>query len=475
MKNTLLFILTLFLMVYMVIAGYPMQSLHDTIPENVLGIFRIVFCLILFIRIIRSFPAIYLLHGYKNPPKILFFIHCFATVFVGLGVYTDISAIILFFSFVGIYYRSNYFSIEEIYFQNTLFHLPFMGLGSVYSIDSFLGSSVSLENVDMFNAYLLSNCLIMLSAGYEKSKSKIWQKGEACRMFVGLPHLVKPQFHFLHKLEIKYLWVLLTYIVLLGEFLMPFALVNKYFMLLILVILIGFSINLFTVIDISFIGQVLFSNLIFIACILWFGWENYPSFLGYPIDFTISSSKIFALISILSTTIIIFYFNQFKKLSHIQHLLTGVICPIGVFNERHQFGFYTYRIFLEKKGLLHPVLETFEERGFPGKYQTLFPRYFQGAMYPVTDYCLALNKYNLETQHRKDEVIDLLFTAMKSHKLDSANLVLKVKKYDIDDNIDTYSTQEWKEVINCQFQNNHLTTFDVVGLPPTLQVSFREV
>ena len=468
-----LFVISVIFVTVLILSGYPLVNLADNISPEVLGGFRVLVGLLMLYRIVRSIPALPLLHGRDKSPKVLLILQGIFSLMVIVGIFTDIAALLLFLTFVLTFRKAKYYSIEEIYFQNTLFHLPFLGLGSAYALDTYFGMTSILESSYLLNSFLISNAIIMLSAGFEKFSSPLWISGAAAQNFLGLPHLVKKMFHFIHQINNRPFWFFMTYLVMSSEFLLLFSVSHPVFFVIVSVVLIGFSANLFTILDISFIGQILCLNLLFFLVIVLFQWNDYPSIINIS-DFKINLATGFALVINLLSLIVIFFFKKVPLLSKLQRHLTGILCPIGVFSEIHQFGFYTFRLFYKNENTLTPVLETFDKNGFPAKYQFHYPRYFQGGMYPVTDYCLSLAKHGKKTEHRREDVIDLMYCALASIQKTNGKIVLAVKKFDKGDSIQTYQSQSWTNIAECNFDNT-TPDFLVINLPPKVKVSFRNI
>jgi hypothetical protein len=442
----------------------------------ILGLFRIAIASLLIFRQIRIRPAIPLIWGYhtlqKEPkvPYILIGLQIFFLAWVAIGFFTDVFALLFLASNIYFINKSRYYSIEDIYIQNVAFHMPFIGLGASYSVDSWSGCDPLIQNVYMLNSFFLSNALIMLSAGYEKIKSPLWREGKGTSSFMNLPHLVKENFHFLSS-RFPGIMIVLGYLVMGAEFILLFSSVHSIALFLILFVLIGFSCCLFILVDISFIGQILLLNLLVIFLLVWPG---YPlGFLNLTVPKLIWDPFLIValMVNFITTTVLLYYsFSVRLKLAGIQKYLTGINSPIGVFNEKHQTGFYTYRLLVE--GL--STMEAFNSNGFPGEYQTLFPRYFQAAMYPVTDFCLGLNKFGGDSIVKKDQIIDLLYAGLLVKGKKEGAVVLSVKKFDINDTIHSYKETEWTNIGYCTYKDG-AAEWTFQQAPPKLIKTYRVI
>jgi hypothetical protein len=475
MKNVIIFLITLSLLVLYIYYGFPFGILFER-SYNLTALFRILFCLILIIRIIRTFKALPMLFGHSPSiinPKLLTIVQLLLVLPLAVGLFTDYVALGLLTLSLFLNFKSKYYSIEDIYIQNILFHLPFMASGLVLSFDQYLGISPVFSSATMFNSFFLSNSLIMLSAGYEKFKSKLWLEGKGALTFLQLPHLVKERFHWIH-VKFKNILYPLGYLVMGAEFGMLFFVGIKYIILIPLVILTGFSVSLFVIVDISFIGQVLFLVLALFLGVVVDNWDIYGSMVLLAPHVDLFSGL--ALIANIGTLVTIFYypFARTNRIALMQKFLSGINSPIGVFNEKHLFGFYTYRLTRIDDGREVMLLEAFDLNGFPGKYQFFYPRFFQGAMYPVTDFCLGVLKYGRDSTFKRDQIIDLCYAGLLSQRQTNGEVNLFVKKFDFNDTIGSYRLQTWHKIAECSFEDKR-SNFKLINIPPKIEKTFRQV
>jgi hypothetical protein len=481
MKNTLIFLIGLFFIVFYSISLFPFGNFFENSLPFISG-FRILFGGLLFIRLFRSLKALPLLFSYSSfqqPslgfPEGIFYIKIFLCICLIVGIYSDIAALLMFLLHVVIFLKSRYYSIEDIYFQNSLFHLPFLASGTFFSLDSVFNNDPLLASPVFFNSFFISNGLIMYSAGYEKLKSKMWLSGKGACLFVELPHLVRKQFHVFQK-KINGLFIPAGYLIVAAEFFLLASALDKYTLMFALSVLIVFSILLFIIVDISFIGQILLLNYLLFGAVVMNNWEDYsPVYSDFKIHWNVEVGLVL-IVNLFILVVAVFYpFAKKMRLDFLQKFLTGVNSPISVFNEKHLFGFYTYRLFYKNGMQFEPVLETFDQNGFPGPYQILHPRYFQGAMYPVTDYCLGIHKYGPDySSYKQSQMADLLYCGLRTLGKKEGEVILAVKKYDFGDTIGTYSEQKWVNVLECRFEGTHCY-FKRLNMPPLLKKSFREV
>ncbi|WP_375560716.1 hypothetical protein ACE193_23980 [Bernardetia sp. OM2101] len=478
--NIFSFFLALLFVIFALFFGASFFNI--TIASKTIYIFNSILAILLFVRIFRSKSAIPLLVGYKNylakKKKYIYFYYAFLTLSLLLIIpfsswLVSLSIWLLHSFFIA---KSKYYSIEDIYFQNTIFHCFLINLSSHFFSETHLILSLV--------SFFLANGIIMFSAGIEKIKSPLWRHGEGALSFISLPHLVKKGFHFFHKLP-KPIFILVSFLIVFAESTLLFSPLNEYWLAIDLIILIGFSISLFIIVDISFIGQIVTLSLCGIGFLWMVGDFRLVPIASNPLlnyDWTKVHFSIYLLSTFLLVTngisLLFTFFPQIAQaisLGKIQKFLSGINSPIGVFTEAHQVGFYTYRLVFEDK---NDCLQTFCNKGYPSKFQFWHPRYFQAAMYPVTDFCLSWNKYGEPLTNKKEQVIDLLFTGV--HLQDeftnvTQKIYLLVKKFDKGDSIDSYTQQNWVKICSAEFQHKKLLSFDYITTPPVVKTHFRSI
>jgi len=467
--RTGIFIFFSFLTIVMLITGFPVIGMIDANAEKLLSIYRIAFGLLLVLRIYRSKKAYILIHSNKNKTKLLFRIKLICAFSLIFGLFTPVSSVLIFLLFVLIFHNSNYFSIEEIYFQNVLFFLPFLGTNKMYSLDSFFNIDIFLYSENMLNAFLLSNSIILLSAGYEKLKSPIWLKGIAAKTFLTLPHLVNKKFHFICDIKSPFIWKILTYFILFCEFFFMISILHFDTFMITSFILLGFAISLFSIVDLSFIGQILFLNIALFGLIFFMNINEYPSFLEIQINEIDFYLVISIAVSLYSLVVVFFYSDSsFYKFNR---FLTGIICPIAVFNERHLSGFYIYKLSMEDTDT--HLDGAFSDEGYPGRLQNWHPRIFQSAMYFVTDFCLGILKFGPKSDLHKQRMVDLLYSALDQKNENKGKVSLSVRGFNLEDTFLSFSEKKWTKIVICDFKSHTDYVFKVTEIPDQLKEQTR--
>lgn len=362
--------------------------------------------------------SVSLIYGYKTNNKIWIWASIFLTIL------TPYSLVL---SYPILLWKSKYYSIENIYAQLIAFSIPFINNESILYFES--GPK----------AFVILNALILFSAGFEKLESELWRSGNAVKGFVSLPYLVKP---FAYP-KIKKLSKIGKLILPL-EILFIFSLTTVYSSQIFFIGMIMFGLTLFTIFDISYIGQLIVISMI--GCLII--WPNY-----YITNFNLSSENLI-IFSILSIILINLLYPS-ELLGKFLKIFTGIYTPVKVFTETHLTGIFSYKFKNKEK----EILMAFDSNGMFHKSQLFTSRYKQSAMYKVTDYCLGKNN--------EDDIIDLAFQAAKGE-----TVILCVKPYDSQKGYEFYKNNKWHEILEIRFNKEpkiiHLET------PPKIK-SFRRV
>ena len=376
---------------------------------------RILFIL-LFYNMIKS---VNLLYGYKT--KMNFWI-LFSMLLLIITPYS------LAITYPALLWKSKYYSIENIYAQSIAFFCLFMNKESIFYFDG--GAK----------AFVIMNALLLFSAGVEKLDSKLWRSGNGAKVFLSLPYLIKP-FAYPKILKISKMANIIVPL----EFLFILSLFSNVSSTIFIIGIVGFGITLFTLLDISFIGQLLIISMI--GCLIVWPKFNFSNF-----DFSIENIIVFSILSLSLINLI----YPFKIIKNIMKISTGAVSPIKVFTELHQTGLFTYKF--RKRG--EDILMAFDENGLFHKSQLFTSRYKQSAMYKITDYCLG--------RKNEDEIADLAYQAAKGE-----TVILCVKPYDSDKGYEYYKNGEWHEIVQISFDDD---SYKIRRLnnPPEIK-TFREI
>ena len=192
-------------------------------------------------------------------------------------------------------------------------------------------------------------------------------------------------------------------------------------------------------------------------------------------EIKLTEKDIYLVISILVniySLFVVFFFNSLPFLNY-NRFLTGIICPIGVFNERHLSGFYIYKLRIEDKDL--DLEGAFSDEGFPGRLQKWYPRFFQSAMYFVTDFCLGILKFGFKSELHKQRIVDLLYSALDQKKLSQGKVSLSVKGFNLEDTFLSFSKKKWEKIVICNFKTPTRYKFEVIKTPERLKQETRTI
>jgi hypothetical protein len=288
---------------------------------------------------------------------------------------------LLFALYACAFIRSRLYSIENILFQCALFHLSIAR--AALMLESYFGldGRQRIESTSLY-ALFLSLALIMHSAGFEKLQSPIWRRAEGSIRFLRLRHLIQPVFRRLPELLPQVLLAGMSHAIMVAEIGLLPAMACRPALATPLFVLGGFSISLFVVTDISFIGQLLCLQLAVM------GWSFYQGF-GVSVSSLnfagLHGEDVLFAISLLLTCIAIHLpsLSRRLKLSIVQHFASGINSPLKVFTEAHLTDLFMYRFQVSSHGNNLPVAQVFNEDGSPGSLQCWRPRYLQSAMYLI--------------------------------------------------------------------------------------------
>lgn len=384
--------------------------------------------LFLAIHVFSGTVAFDLLFGRKRtrPSNRVWFV-----LWMGMGVlavacviptFASILVPLLFLVHSIVFLRSRLWSIENILFQNFLFHwcIAEIGLNSLFAG---FGDSDRIQSSSML-ALAISTGLIMHSSGWEKLKSPLWGAGEAVDRFLDQKHLltalgrrvriISSSWSVLHRVAGR--------LVMWCEFLLLPSMANPIAFFCIASVLLVFAISLFSVVDISFIGQVLAIQLG--SLMIFAGTGGIGS---YALPESFHWEDCLFLLSFLMTCLVVHFPDAARRvrLGWVQHFFSGVSSPIRVFTERHLEGVWIYRFeAMRSDGSRIAAAQVFGEDGSSGELQRWRPRYFQSAMYLLGR---RVSEVKTETNGLADDELVKDLAACFAQKADSSDGVLALR------------------------------------------------
>ena len=313
-----------------------------------------------------------------------------------------------------------------------------------------------------------------MSAGFEKFMNPTWRKGLGFYYFIGLPHFVRKPFKFLRQQ--KRLCRFLGYFTVFGQLSLLPSLFLLYFRDFIILEQLIFGILLFTLVDLSFIPQIY--ALQFSALLI---------FDLMPAESVSSQTPPIFWLGLLSTIWIASVSQSFGSpilsnpaTSKLVRFTTGAT-QFKVFTEAHLFGLYLYRLVSKIDDREIYLLDAFNDDGSCGAYQHLHPRYFQGAMYPVTDTCIARLHHREKEGLKLPRLIDLCYAGITSNLGRAENcrsVEIQVKAVNPDNDYcaqtDRWLDREWTTIGECKLVEE-TPRYEWTNEPPLLKIITRQV
>ena len=454
------FIYTLGLSLYLLIC--QRTPVPDAALTNWLNTASTGVAFLMALHLIRGVPALPLLFGRKGTQKWIFW-RVIWTAMTGLALLSTIPSLakycfpLLFSLYASSFIRARLYSIENILFQSALFHLSLAQCASwfqAYLRDDALNR---VKSTALF-ALFLSLALMMHSAGFEKLKSPVWRQGEGTLRFLNLRHLIRSFFRDLPVQLPKSILVMLSHAVMAAELGLLPAMVFRPALPVVLLVLGGFSVSLFLVTDISFIGQLLCLQLTVM------GWSFAQGFgqIREPLlqiqwhgeDIIFAASALLTCVAIHLPEL-----SRKLKLSFMQHLASGINSPLWVFTETHLNDLLLYRFRILSDGQIVPLNQVFDEDGSPGAAQRWRPRYLQSAMYLIGRLVRKHSKEGVLSSAEVETLLDLMACAMP-HRMDTK--IVRIELFISHACREPNDITRWFRFAEGQFspENNGTLTFD---------------
>ena len=385
----------------------PMFPPASPATSQVLAAFRIAFAVVLLFRLHRLRSARHVLwpasRGHRadrwfGVTRVITLWQAFA-VLLAAGLVTPVAAAGCLLCGLYVFERSYTHSLEDVLFQANSFFLIILDSSALWSLDRLLDLHRRLVPLDLaLHLWFLGLAILLFSAGLEKMFSPMWRQGRAFGLFIGLPHLVQPRFRFLRAVP-RIGWYLswTTVVAELGLLaLAPWQPAR----LVLLVVLAGFAVCLFLVVDLSFIGQTLVLWVAALGAIDALGVATGRGAAGAAplLDFAAPAFWL-CMAGIAVVAGACFWFpvaGLRKRLAAITRFTVGLE-PIQVFTDSQLYGIYLYRVIaMLSDGGERPLVQTFLVDGACGPLQTWQPRVFLKLTYEVTDLCLLIEQHGRE-------------------------------------------------------------------------------
>ncbi len=414
--------------------------------EFFFSIIRILFGIIFLIKQIVTLKAIkfHWAHVSENKRKIikiLLNIQLIFTIFLILGFFTEVSAIIIYFLYVYTFIYSSSYGLEESYFYIMSIFMIF-GAPNFISLDSILNTSTNIFELSETNLptiiLIIHVSLTFYSAAIEKIDSKIWKKGFGVYYFFLTPHCRNYNLNFFTKR--KFLMYFFNYTQMITQFLIlfflvffnlnmiiPFYLATLVFVLM-LIIFFQFSwlsqcCFLIVLTPLIFIFNNLENNLIeqfiielsylnikdFIICII-IGILLFVSFLILSIPIRWYENKI--------------YLNKILRIIKIFPRIFLGLVNIRAFTDIHLKNIISFKVYVHSKNKVFEIEKLYNEDGTP---------YIKNVWYLSTCYLTIANKLmdilielkikNKLSNYRKKYLVGLLNYLKNKYNLKTSDKI----------------------------------------------------
>lgn len=467
--SSILFIIALSTAAVHIFSGYPFIYLFNETAQ-LRSVFRILFALIFLLSLIRTRDALPILFGYSllqnKTWRVLsiYYIQIILAIFLVFGIFTDGIALLLLIFRTSFNEMSKRFGLENTVYQIVLVHLPFIGSGSHLSVDALFGIPSFLSSPVMFNSLFVLTAIMFFPGFYHKLKSEFWREGRAVKKFLILPQIRGKPFRGWKIPLNENISTLMSYTMVFAQFSLLFSSISKYFLLTTTIIFIGFSISLFTVVDLSFIGQVVFCVIFMYTAAVVLNFASYPPF-ALIFDFSITPATPFSLTIITLATLTTLKFNIVADtpLRTASRILSGQNATVMPFNEQHTSGIYVFRLIYEntETGKKKPVLEVYDKKGW--QKQFFYPRYYEVSTLVLADYCLSVQEKTSIRSAKREDIIDLCASGLYSIGETSGKIHLNVKIFE--NSLDGYRNKNWEEIGVCTFKNGE-PEWELLNPPP---------
>jgi hypothetical protein len=463
---------------------------------DIVGIGRILFGLIFLAKIYVSYRANVLVWSHNLPfasstvLKLALIFLLLSLVCFTIGIFTPVSAFLVWLSYVFIYKYASLYGLEDVSFQHMAFYFVLGSGNSSFRIDNLLEINLfgrlGAENGFLPEVFLaIALGYIFLSAGFEKLYSPMWQKGLGAYYFYLMPQFRRLDTSFITNNY--FISVTLNWLAVIMElFLLPVFLLNAVPLGLFFWILgFGFTSCLSSIFILTWIGECLSIGMLIVLWLL-FKAGSTGLFVIFIAEFNTELSKLEILFSLIVCLSFIASFftvfvrrdsqylaksNFFKKFyascRYVSRYIWGLL-PLKVFTENHVEGPVVYRTFAKFKNQTQKeVFKIFTEDSRPGIERPYRPAFFEVTSYKIAEACMELDEFSEISSAERKEFINNLATYIKSRLTSKEQLELQSIKFIVkqikmpDDFVGSnalYVNDPWVEAIRVDFaEDNKLT------------------
>jgi hypothetical protein len=402
--------------------------------EDLLGVARILFGFMVFVKMYYSFKARTLVWSHRYPfgsPKavtVLLGLQLFLSVLFSLGIYTFPVSVLLWMNYLFLFKYASLFGLEDVVFHMFSFYWVFGAAKSSFQ----LGTSVGLAHIpsifgeSFLPEYFLAIMagLIFLSAGITKLPSRMWSSGVGAYIFFSLPNFRRLDTSKLVKRESMSRFLNFSALVMevgvLPTFLLNPVPVGIFFWIMAFV----FTTCLFTIFILTWIGEALSTAMLIVLWLLLYSDTN-PLIFGLVEEAQSLSTIQYIFFVGLSVIMVAGLWTALqpdtsglkspllKKL----YLFSRYVCrftwgfiPCDVFTESHMKGSIVYRVFAsyEGKGPSEEIFKIYSEDCSPGPDRNFKPTFYEVTSYKVVEACMELEKFGgIKTSDREEFIKNL--------------------------------------------------------------------
>lgn len=452
--------------------------------QAIIGVFRVLYGALIFLRLLRVQPAAPMVLGWRRTKGVqnAIFWWMIPAVLICVGFLTPVAVLAhLLFGSV-LWRRSKVYSLEDVLIRSAGFCLLFLNSHLSVSIDAQLGLDYGLSEPSVIglNLYAWTYGLLMLSAGGEKLCSPMWRRGLGFFYFMSLRHWVKPAFQWANKSLVAS--AILSWVTIVTQFVLVLSLLVPEVRVVALPMSVGFALMLCLTVYLAFLShQTLLSSTFLLAIEISRRMADTTGpapgsatavtplllvAIGFLVLGAVSSSGLVKLRGGWVTTL---------------SAWTIALRPIMIFVETHIYGIYIFRQIAKLGDRRKSVLECWDENAVPSRLQPWRPRTIAGTTYRVTDYCIAaLEDLPERAASRAESIVDLAYGGYlelsEEERAKLEHIEFEVRVFDPEDGFvpDTshWLSPKWQS-IGVVRGFPHAPRFERGDMPPRYKKTFR--
>lgn len=378
--------------------------------RDAVGLARAAFGAIFLVKLGFSLDAAGLVWASRRPaffrPLAAAFV--LALVCLTLGIFSGPAALAVWLLYVVLYHYASLFCLEDVVFQSLALYFVFAAPGSGWSFDLALGLPPAWGRLALLPeiALTVASGLILFSAGLEKARSPLWQKGLACYYFFLLPNVRRLDTSLITSS--RTLSVFLNYLTIVFEMGYLPALLFSYrgAGLAGWALATGFTASLIVAFVVDWIGEAQLLMLAMTGWLIWNGGQGSlaadwaaalrtDGWLGWALSLSLAPAAWSVVVP--AAAPLGFPHRFLRTLSR----YTWGLMPVSAFSELHLKGPVVYQVLEAGSGAV--AWPIFTSECTPGPERTFRPTFFETMAYKVTEICMELDAYGeVRTPQRLD-------------------------------------------------------------------------